>query len=423
MTLNPDLIRLPNKLKILHTKLPVRSATALILVRAGSRYEEKRINGLAHFVEHMFFKGTKKRPTALEISTLVDGIGGEFNAFTSKEYTGYYVKASAKHIDLVMDVLADMLQNSKFDQEEVNRERGVIFEELRMYLDTPVRHVGDVYEELLYGDQPLGWDTVGTLESLKNINREHFLAFKDHFYTPENMLVVIAGGVSSEFAKDVTEKYLGDLKQRNQASFSPVKFEQKKPAVRVQYKDTQQAHLCLGVRSYPKGHPSHYKLAVLNAVLGTSMSSRLFIQLRERRGLAYYVRSGVEEYADAGSLVVQAGVEPGKIEEAVKVILEELAKLTREKVGKEELKKAKENIKGKLVLELEDSREVAAMLGLQQLLEQKLRLPREIFRRVDEVMTEDIQAVARDLFKNDKLNLAVIGPYKEEEKFVKILKL
>ncbi|MCH7541830.1 insulinase family protein [Patescibacteria group bacterium] len=415
---------LPNNLKVLSRHVPeARSVTVLILIRTGSRYEEKRTNGLAHFAEHMFFKGTKKRPTTLEISSLIDGIGGEFNAFTSKEYTGYYIKARAKKFELLLDVLSDMIQNSKFDKDDIERERGVIFEELRMYLDTPMRHIGDVYENLLYGDQPLGWDIVGSLDSLKNIKREDFLRFQDAYYAPENMIVSIAGGVSHTDIKSITSKYLGKLKSKKTANYLPVKFAQEGPAVKLSSKKTEQAHFCLGVRGYPRGHKNHYKVVVLNAILGSSMSSRLFIQLRERRGLAYYVRSMFEEYHDAGTFFAQAGVAPGNIEQAIKVILEEYNKITTDKIGAEELKRAKENIKGRLVLELEDSREMAMIFGIQQLLEGKIRTTSEIFKKIDEVSAEDVKKVASEIFKKEKLNLAIIGPYKDEGKFAKILKL
>lgn len=416
--------KLKNNLKILSRHIPeARSVTVLILVRTGSRYEEKRTNGIAHFAEHMFFKGTKKRPTTLDISSLIDGIGGEFNAFTSKEYTGYYIKARAKKFDLLLDVLSDMLRNSKFEKAEIERERGVINEELRMYLDTPVRHIGDVYENLLFGDQPLGWDIIGTLKSLANIKREDFLKFQDSYYSPENMIVSIAGGVSHDDIKSITNKYLGKLNSKKTADYLPVKFSQNKPAVKLVNKKTEQSHLALGFRAYPIGHKNHYKLVVLNAILGSSMSSRLFIQLRERRGLAYYVRSMPEEYHDAGSFVVQAGVAPSNSEEAIKVILAEFKEITKVEVKADELKRAKEHIKGRLVLELEDSRELALIFGMQQLLEGKIRTTDEIFKNIDAVSAQDIQNVAKDIFKTEGLNLAIIGPYKDESKFAKILKL
>ena len=327
-----------------------KSATVLLLVKAGSRYETKELNGMAHFAEHMFFKGTAKRPTALEIVSEIDGIGAEYNAFTSKEYTGFYIKAASTHLDLVTEVLSDMLLNSKFDQVEIDRERNVIAEELRMYLDTPMRHIGDVYEELLYGDQPLGWDTVGTLESLKNINRDDFLSYNSKFYLGPNMIFTISGEVSDDQAKGLADKYFSTLPDEKSPAFLPVKYSQNKPALRLFYKDSEQAHLCLGVRGYPLGNPDRYKIAVLNAILGSSMSSRLFIQLRERRGLAYYVRSGADEYHDTGSLSAQAGVEPKNINEAIKVLLAEFNLIANKEPDEAEMRKGREYLKWRLLL-------------------------------------------------------------------------
>jgi predicted Zn-dependent peptidase len=371
----------------------------------------------------MFFKGTKKRPTAADISSAIDGIGAEFNAFTSKEYTGYYIKASSNHIDLVLDMLSDMLLHSKFDQEEIDRERGVINEELRMYLDTPMRHIGDIYEELLYGDQPLGWDTVGSLETLKNINRDEFLEYLNKFYQSSNMLVSISGGVAQAKVNQLVDKYFGEVRNEKVEGFLPVKFKQNKPDVKLVHKQTEQAHLHLGVRSYPRGSEKKYALALLNSIMGSSMSSRLFIQLRERRGLAYYVRTSVDVYEDAGSFVAGAGVEPSKIEEAIKVILDEFRNISNTPLTESEMIKAKEYIKGKLVLELEDSREVSTMFGLQHLLEKKIETPKQYMERIDEVTGEQVQQVAKEIIENSRLNLAIIGPYKEEGRFRKILKL
>ena len=421
--MKPDKGILKNNLRVVTTHMPgVDSVTVMVLVKSGSRYEDKRTNGIAHFAEHMFFKGTKSRPTATDISSLIDGIGGEFNAFTSKEFTGYYIKAAKDHLDLCIDVVSDMLLNSLFSQEEIDRERNVIVEELRMYLDTPMRYVPEVYDALLYGDQPLGWDTVGTLKSLKNINQKDFFKYIEDYYKPSNMVVVISGGVTPEKAQLTTDEYMGRIKDKKTKGFKKVKVSQKKPAVKLFYKDSEQSHLALGVRSYPQGHKNRYKMAVLNTILGASMSSRLFVQLRERRGLGYYVRSGVEVYHDAGSLVAQAGVAPKNIDQAIRVIIDEFGKLATESVSEVELKKAKEYLKGRLILELEDSREVSNLFGMMELLEGKIQTQKELTDNVEKVTVKDIQEVAKDIFKNEGLNLAIVGPYKDKAKFEKKLK-
>lgn len=429
----------PNGLRLLTVPVSgAESVTALILAGVGSRYEEKKINGISHFLEHMAFKGTQKRPSALAIASTIDGIGGEFNAYTSKDHTGYYIKAAKKHTTLLLDVLSDMLLNSKFDEKELEKEKGVIIEEIHMYEDTPMRHVSDIYENLLYGDTKLGRDIAGRKEVIKSVKREDFLSYMDRFYGPANTVVVVAGGFDDEISNDklpisnksqnpnskiqkLVENYLGDWEKKEVEKPELIDDKQVKPAVLVKYKDTQQAHLCLGVRSYHLTHPGRYKLGVLTAILGGGMSSRLFIEVREKRGLAYYVRSNNEQYQDVGNFVTQAGVDVGRIEDAVKVMLEQFAKIREEKVNEEELSKAKEYLKGRFTLELEDSRNIASLFATNELLEDSIRTPQEMLAEIDSVTARDVQAVAREIFRQNTLNLAIIGPYKEEKRFRKLL--
>jgi predicted Zn-dependent peptidase len=418
---------LPNGLRILTVPMPsVASVTVLIMVGAGSRYEEKNINCISHFLEHMAFKGTVKRPTQLDIASTIDGIGGEFNAFTSKDHTGYYVKAAAKHLPLQLDVLTDMLLHSKFDPVEIEKERGVIIEEINMYEDTPMRKISDLYENLLYGDTKLGRDIAGRKEVIKSVKREDFMSYLDRFYGPSNTVITVTGAVdtngnTSAKVKEMIEELLGGWKNRNVTMADPIDDKQDGPKLLVRFKDTQQAHLCLGVRSYHLTHPDRYKLAVMTTILGGGMSSRLFMEVREKRGLAYYVRSENEEYREVGNFVTQAGVDVARIEDAVKIMLEQFLKMTKEPVRNEEIVKAKEFLKGRLTLELEDSRSVAGLYATTEVLEDHVRTPKEIFAKLDEVTIEDVQNVAQDIFKEKNLNLAVIGPYKEEERFSKLL--
>lgn len=423
---------LKNGLRLLTIPMPsVASVTMLITVAAGSRYEEKNINGLSHFLEHMAFKGTQKRPTALDIATLIDGIGGEFNAFTSKDHTGYYIKAASKHLPLLFDVLSDMLLHSKFDPAEIEREKGVIIEEINMYEDMPIRKISDLYENLLYGDTKLGRDIAGIPEVIKTIKREDFIAYLNRFYGPANTIVTVSGGINNELGiknnelriREMTEEYLGDWKTKKLEKADIIKDEQKKPALLLRHKDTQQAHLCIGVRGYKLTHPDRYKLGVLTNLLGGGMSSRLFIEVRERRGLAYYIRSSNEMYYDVGNFVTQAGVDIKRIDDAIKVILSEFAKIRKEPIKAEELKKAKENLKGKLILDLEDSRNVAGLFATGELLEGKIKTPEDIMKNVDKVTAEEVRETAENIFKEQSLNLAVIGPYKNEERFLELLKL
>lgn len=400
----------------------VKSMTVLFVVGAGSRYEDWEISGLAHFAEHMFFKGTYKRPTTLDISSLIDGIGGEFNAFTSKEYAGYYVKAASNHFEVALDVLSDMLLNSKSDPKEIDRERGVILEEMRMYKDMPNRYVGTLYDSLIFGNHPLGWDVVGHEHSIAKVAREDFLNYRRSLYVPKNVILGVAGDFDKNLVLALAEKYWGGLELKQNRHFLPYQSNQTKQAVKLLFKETEQAHFSLGVRSYPLGHPKHFVLSVLSNILGGSMSSRLFIELRERRGLGYYIRTSLEEYTDCGTLLIQAGVVKEKIEEAMKVCLEEFSKVANQEVSPEELNKAKENLKGKLILELEDSREVAALYLLQEILEEKIKTPPQIIKEIDSVTPDQVKSTAVELFKEQTLNLAIIGPYKDEGGFLNLLK-
>lgn len=417
---------LPNGLRILTIPMTsFESATALVMVGAGSRYENKKNNGISHFLEHMAFKGTKKRPTFMEISSLIDGIGGEFNAFTGKEYTGYYIKAGKNNIEKCLDLLSDMLQNSKLDQAEIDKEKGVIIEEINLYEDTPMRHIGDIFERLLYGDTPLGWDTAGEKDVVRNLSRSDFVSYMDSLYSPSNTTVVLAGGVDEGKSLSLGEKYFGGMKKFATPKLLPIVESQKKPQVTIKHKKTEQAHLALGVRTVSLESPQKYALSVLSGILGGGMSSRLFSEVREKRGLAYYVRANSDQYADAGSLIVTAGVDPKRADQAVEVIVSELESLKSGKkaVAKDELKKAKEYIKGHLVLALEDSQAVSIFYATQETLEPETLNPDEILAKIDAVTIDEVQKAAKDYFKNESLNMAIIGDFKDKTKFEKILKI
>jgi len=415
---------LSNGLRLLTVPMnSVASATVMIIVGAGSRYERKNINGISHFLEHMAFKGTQKRPSALIISSIIEGIGGEFNAFTSKDHTAYYVKAAKQHLPLLFDILSDMLLNSLFAEEEIKREKGVICEEINLYEDTPIRKIGTLYEELIYGDHPLGWDIAGKKEVIQKITRENFLEYVGGLYSPNNTIISVAGGIGKNGeALELTKRWLGNWVIKPIWHFEKISDKQTKPRVLVSYKKTEQAHLCLGVPAYSRDHKDHFILEVLSAILGGGMSSRLFIQVRERRGLAYYVRSETVEYKEIGNFVTQAGVDLKRIDDAIKVILNEYFYIANNRVTAEELNKAKEFLKGRLILELEDSKNVAGLYGFQELLDKKVYSPKEMIGEIDKVTALDIQRVAKDIFQPEKLNLAVIGPFKEKERFENLLK-
>jgi predicted Zn-dependent peptidase len=419
----PTITTLENGLRLIMVPMPqMESVTVLVGVGAGSRHETRRVNGLFHFIEHMAFKGTKKRSSTLAIATEVDAVGGEFNAFTDKELTGYFIKLAAKHKKLAFDILSDMLTNSLFNPEEVERERGVIIEEINMYDDLPMRRVAEVFERLLYGDNPMGWNTAGEKKSVQRITRQDFLDYVGDLYFAPNISVCVAGKLVKKTMSHLTSQYFGKLKKYGKKQIKTIKPSQRVSKLKLVSKKTEQAHFCLGLSGYELTHPDRWVLGVLSAVLGAGMSSRLFIEVRERRGLAYYVQAEPEFYTDSGYLVARAGVRLNQIEEAIKVMLTEFDCLRQKRVTEKELKKAREFLKGHLILTLEDSKQVAGRYASQLLLEGKLRTPAETMRLIDEVTAADIQRVAKNIFQPKKLNLAIIGPYKNEAPFKKLLK-
>lgn len=411
---------LPNGLRVVTAPMPqAQSVSCFLMLAAGSRYETREQSGIAHFAEHMFFKGTERRPAARDIAAEIDNLGAEFNAFTGKEYTGYYVKAAAEHRDAALDVLVDMLRFSKFDPEEIEREKGVIVEEMNMYFDTPRDFIGGVYEDLLYGDQPLGWDIIGTKETVRAATRDTFLDYTGRWYKP-GRLVVGVGGAVGEGLLDRVGELLGDMAP--EATPTPLAaVPHRNGRVRVFEKKSDQAHLVLGVESYPIEHPDRYPLQLLATVLGTGMSSRLFTEVRERRGLAYYVFGTNHAYTDAGSLYSQAGVDINRIDEAVETIVGEFRKIAAERVPAHELRKAKNIARGRFVLSLE-SPQGTIMFGLRrEVLEGHVTEPADVLAAIEQVTADAVQRVARDLIANDKLRLAVIGPFDDAARFDRLL--
>jgi len=413
---------LSNGLRVLTAPLDhAQSVACYIMLAAGSRYENETNRGIAHFSEHMFFKGTEKRPTARDLSMEVDKIGGEFNAFTSKEYTGYYIRCAGEQRDTALDVLVDMLRNSKFDAGELEREKGVILEEMNMYFDTPRDYVGSVYEELVFGSNPLGWETLGTRETVSGATRETFMDYLGQWYTPPRMVVGVAGAIGNDLIPTL-EGLLGDLSGNGKDRAAPSEVTRsEKPRVRVHRKDSDQAAVCVGVPSYPLDHPDRYALQLLGTVLGTGMSSRLFLEVRERRGLAYYVYAYNSSYTDAGTLFAQGGVDLKRAEEAVKVIADEFRKLADGPVPSDELEKARALAKGRFVLQTESPNGLILFGLRREVLEGKAAEPEELLAGLDAVTAEDVQRVARDIIEGEGLNCALIGPFDDASKFEAIL--
>lgn len=416
---------LSNGLRILTSPMPsFESATVLVTVGAGSRYETKQNNGISHFLEHMAFKGTENRPSAMDIAGLIDSLGGEFNAFTGKELTGYYIKAGAQHVSILLDVLSDMLKHSKLDSNEIEKEKGVILEEINLYEDTPARKIGDIYEQLLYGDTPLGWDIAGNKDTILKITRDDFIKYMGSLYSSSNIVVTVAGGIDADNVEEMVAKHFGDMSSFDTIKYSKVVENQYKPEVLIRQKETEQVHIALGVRTIPVNHPHRYPLAVLSAVLGGGMSSRLFHEVREKRGLGYYIHTHSDHYEDAGSLVSTAGIDSKRVDEAIKVINEEYQKIRtlQVRVTDEELRKAKEFLKGHLVLELEDSRSVAGFYAHQELLETAILNPDQVMDQIENVTHDQLEEVSRIYLAPEKYNLAVIGNFDDKQRFEQLLK-
>jgi predicted Zn-dependent peptidase len=404
--------KLENGLRIVTQNLEnTKSVTVLVLVGAGSRYEIAKINGISHFLEHMFFKGAKKYKNTKEVSEAIDGVGGDFNAFTGKEYAGYFIKVADKHVGLAMDVLSDMLIYSRFDEDEIGRERGVIMEEYNMYQDTPMHQIGWDYERLIYGDQPMGWDQVGTKEVIMGVKQKDFIDYKNKLYSADNTVIAVAGHVDHDETVKQIRNFFSFDGRKKAIQFDPIKANNAKKRIYLRNKKTEQAHLMLGFEGYPEEHKDHYVAKLLSIILGGNMSSRMFLSVRERQGLAYYISTSTDDYTDTGTFSTNAGVSLEGIDKAIVAVNHEYGKMLQDAVPEMELKKAKEFLKGKLVLRLEDSEEYAHLLGKYQLLYDKIVTPEEIMEEIDKVNVKDIGRVAKDLFRQDRMYLAVIGPY------------
>lgn len=401
-----------------------KTITVLVGVRAGSRMETKETNGIAHFLEHMMFKGTKKRKTALDITKELDGIGAQYNAFTSKDYTGYYIHASAKYAQKAMDVLSDMVINTQLPAKEIEKERGVIIEEIKMYEDNPLMYVEDVLENCMFKGNKLGWHIIGTRKNIRNVKRKDFADFKEKHYRGENMALIISGAITDAMMKEV-KKYFGKLPgkgKRNQPEFDIFMPKWNGPSGQVFEKQTDQAQMGIGFVGYEYLHPDMPALQLLSIILGGNMSSRLFTEVREKRGLAYYVRTSVNPYQDTGNFYVQAGLDRKRLDDAVTTIVKELKKVKSNGVTADELKKAKTYLQGMMDLGLEDSSSLAQYYFRQELLTGKNETPKQKMNKINAVKGSDIKRVAQDIFRADGACIALIGPYKNTDKYVEMLK-
>lgn len=398
------------------------TVTVLALVEAGSKYEDKKVNGISHFLEHMCFKGTIKRPKAVDISKELDALGSQYNAFTAQEYTGYYAKSDARHFKQIFDIVSDIYLNSTFPDAEMQREKGVIVEEINMYEDMPQRHVQDLFMELLYGDQPAGWNIAGSKKNILNMKREDFVTYKEKHYLPEATVLVVAGQVTEKEVMKEVSKVFDKIPRGEKGAKVKVKEKQKNPEVLVNFKKTDQTHFVLGVRTHDLFSKKNAVLAVLSGVLGGGMSSRLFVKLREEMGVGYYVRAFNDAYTDHGFFQISAGVDNKRIYEVIYAVLEECRKLKNYKVDEDELNKVKECLIGNMKLSLESSDDIANFYGGQELLKKEIHSSHIKADEIRKVTAGQVLALAKEIFKDNKLNLVLIGPFRNKASLLKILK-
>ncbi|PIP53519.1 hypothetical protein COX08_00525 [Candidatus Beckwithbacteria bacterium CG23_combo_of_CG06-09_8_20_14_all_34_8] len=417
----PKKYELSNGLKvILAPIIGLQSVTVLALVKAGTRYETVNNNGISHFLEHIVFKGTKKYKTSMDISLAIDNIGGQMNAYTDKENTAFYVKSSTDHIDTALDIVSQIVFESTLPEKEIEIERGVILEEIGMYEDQPHNKIIREFFNLLYPASTLGWDTLGKKETVSQMKRSQFLEYLQYLYTPNRMTLVIAGGIDKiKNLESKIKNYFDIIKNKTEFSLHTYNFKQKNPAIRLLKKKTEQCHLVYGFRTSGRGNADRYVTAVTNVILGSGWSSRLFTEIREKRGLAYYVGTMADVYHETGYFMMRAGVKPEKTEEVIKLTQVEFEQLKTKKIKAKELVKAKEYLKGHLLLGFEDSMEVAEFYGQDLLLENKMRSIEDLITGINQVTADDVQKFTQNTFIENEANLAAIG----ENRYIEKLKI
>lgn len=420
--MNHKVTTLKNGLRVITVPMEgTQTVSVIAMVGVGSRFENEKEKGISHFIEHMFFKGTEKRPQAIDISEELDAIGGEFNAYTSKEKTAYYAKVDAKHVEKAMDVIADIFLNSKIEQEEIDKEKGAIMQEISMYEDSPSRNVGNLIEEVLFDGNSLGKNILGTNESVSSFARKDFIDYMQKYYNANDAAVCLAGNFNEEEVVEMAGKYFGNMKSGEKALYDKFEQNQSEPALMVKYKETDQTHLIIANRAFGENHPDRFAASILAVILGGNMSSRLFINIREKEGLAYHIHTSNDMYMDCGYIATQCGIMHKNLQKTIEITLKEYEKISNEKVSEKELQQAKDYIKGKTVMSFEASDEVALFYVDQELSREKILTLEEIFAELDRVSHEDVMRVAKEIFKKSNLNVAIIGPHKNGEEIKKLL--
>lgn len=415
---------LPNGIRLITSPMKDHpTVTVMVLVEAGSKYETKEENGISHFLEHMCFKGTEKRPSALHITRELDAIGAAYNAFTGQEFTGYFAKCAPRHLDTALDVVSDIYLHSTLPESEAKKEKGVVIEEINMYEDLPQRKVQDVFTELLYGDTPMGRSIAGTRETVSAFTREQLLDYRSRHYVAEATTVIVAGNIhEAEAVKKITDTFKNAPKNKKDGKVKVVDA-QKAPAAKLFFKETDQAHFVLGVRSFDVHDERNPILRVLSGILSGGMSSRLFQKVRDELGAAYYVGASNETFTDHGYFEIAAGVDQKRTGEVVSAVLEELKRLKTEEVSAEELKKVKDHLTGTMFLSLETSDALADLYGFQEIMRRPIKTPDEMRKLVEGVTAAQIQKLAQELFVTAHLNFALVGKFKEEQEFLNLLEV
>lgn len=384
------------------------TVTVMVMVGVGSRFEEREENGISHFLEHMFFKGTENRPSSHKVSTKLDSLGAESNAFTGHEYTAYYGKAQADKTNQILDILADIYQNSLFPKEEIEKEAGVITEEIRMYNDLPMRLVQDIFQEHMYPKHPMGRMILGTKENVNSFKRDDFLNYEDTHYNAENTAVIIAGGVSTDEAHEEIEEQFRDISTKDAESPQPAE-PQPESRITYQQRDSDQTHLVVGAPAVERESNKLSETEVLSTVLGRGMSSRLFKKLRDEMGVCYYVKSSADYFTDTGLFKVSTGVTPSRLQEVIKAITEEIHVIAEEGIEKDELEKAQEFVAGNFLLNHETTDQIARDLAKQAVLDESMEAPQEYTQKLHKVTSAEVQNMAQEVIDNG-LHAAVIGP-------------
>ncbi|MDP3769527.1 MAG: pitrilysin family protein [Candidatus Sungbacteria bacterium] len=415
--------KLENGLRIITAPMQgTNTITVLVLCGTGSDYESPEIGGISHFLEHMFFKGTTKRSHPDMIKNELDSIGSISNAFTSHEITGYHIKAAKSYLDQSLDLLADIYKNSQLAAEEIERERQVIIEEMHKDRDTPTLYIWWVWERLLYGDQPAGWDVIGEEKVIRALTRDDFVNYFNHQYVAGNTAVVIAGNFDEQKTIETVKNLFADVRAQAPMRSKPdLKEVQTVPGLAIEYKETDQTHLALGFRGLDANHPQRYAAEVLATLLGGSWSARMWDRIRDKLGLAYTVWSAHESYSNRGYLITYAGVDHPNVEKTIRAALEEYKNICTTPVSEQELKRVKDYIRGTTLISLEQSNAVASFVGTEEMLTGKPMTVDEVFAKLEAVTADDLCAVAREIIRADKLNLAMIGPWKDESVFRKII--